>query len=75
MSPEHSNRYFEPTGVQLPCNSGLLCPAREAEEHESEIRRHDWCQWRTEGGGLGCSNPPSPPRNSEVLTKSNRIAN
>jgi hypothetical protein len=25
-------------------------------------------------GGLGCSNPPTP-RNSEVLTKSNRIAN
>jgi hypothetical protein len=30
-------------------------------------------QWRTEGGaGLGCSNAP---RNSEVLTKSNRISN
>ena len=29
-------------------------------------------QWRTEGGGLGGSNPS---RNSEVLTKSNRIAN
>ena len=23
-------------------------------------------QWRTEGGGLGCSNPP-PPRNSEDI--------
>ena len=29
-------------------------------------------QWRTEGG-LGVQ--PPPPRNSEVLTKSNRIAN
>jgi hypothetical protein len=34
-------------------------------------------QWLTERGVWGCSIPPStpPPRNSEVLTKLNRIAN
>ena len=31
-------------------------------------------QWRTEGGGFGGGSTPQP-RNSEVLTKSNRIAN
>ena len=35
--------------------------------------RHTWRQWRTEGRGLACSNPPS--RKSEVLIKLNRIAN
>jgi hypothetical protein len=30
-----------------------------------------YIQGRTEGGGLGGSNPP--PRNSEVFTKLNRI--
>jgi hypothetical protein len=29
-------------------------------------------QWRTEGGGLGCSTPP-PPRSSGVLTKLSQI--
>ena len=33
----------------------------------SKIHTHVGCQWHTVRGGLGCSNPPPPPRNSEDI--------
>jgi hypothetical protein len=43
------------------------CSLKEAKPVQFEIY-----QWRTEGEGLGGSNPP-PPRNSEILTKYQKL--
>jgi hypothetical protein len=46
------------------CTVGV-CPFSENRSSVVQRQRRPK-QWRTEGGGLGCSNPP-PPRNSENI--------